>query len=250
VPLVALSCLDQAVIVQRLDGGVVEEDMELALSRSKPLDGGLDRGQVGEVEVEEDQQAFGLRPGLLDVGDGALGFVLRAGCHVDLGVFGVEDLGDLLADARVGASDDVDLSTQVGHVLLGEGGLGRVHLRQKAGPWQLRRLGGTPRRCRGGHIASVMEGLESEEATAAVSLLPVINKERKCPGLFAQSYAYSYAARSALVSLLHCQDPLAGVSSFYRATSANLPCLPTRPIQKLDELIDFMKERCQAIIAA
>ena len=32
-----------------------------------------------------------------------------------------QDLGDLLVDARVGASDDVDLSTQVGHVVLGEG---------------------------------------------------------------------------------------------------------------------------------
>ena len=38
------------------------------------------------------------------------GFVLGAGGDVDCGVFGVEDLGELFADAGVGAGDDVDFA--------------------------------------------------------------------------------------------------------------------------------------------
>ena len=37
-------------------------------------------------------------------------------------------------------------------------------------------------------LASVMECLESEEATTAVSLSPVVNKEKKGPGLFARAH--------------------------------------------------------------
>lgn len=59
--------------------------------------------------MQEDELAAGVWRRGFDGLYGLEGLVLGACCAVDLGIFGVEDLGDLLAQACVCSGDDVDL---------------------------------------------------------------------------------------------------------------------------------------------
>ena len=106
---VALRCLGRPVIAQRLNAGVIKEDVELALSRGESLDGCLDRGQVTKVQMLEDQRTLGLWPSLFNIRDSPIGLVLRTGSDVDLRVFREQNLSYFLTNARVGASDNIDL---------------------------------------------------------------------------------------------------------------------------------------------
>lgn len=93
VQLVALRRLGLALAVaEGLDRGVVEEDVQLGFFRCELLCGRLDLVEVGQVQAQEDQLARGVWPGPFEVGDGAVGLFLGAGCDVDLCVFGVQDL--------------------------------------------------------------------------------------------------------------------------------------------------------------
>lgn len=84
--------------------------MQLIFLGEKLLGGGLDGAQVGQVQRQEYELPMGGGPGYFDCVYCALGLILRASCAVDLGILGVEDLGDLFAEACVGAGDDVDLA--------------------------------------------------------------------------------------------------------------------------------------------
>ena len=56
----ALCCLVRGVIIQRLNAGIIKEDVELALLRCESFSGCLDRGQVAEVQMLKDQRTLGL----------------------------------------------------------------------------------------------------------------------------------------------------------------------------------------------
>ncbi len=85
------------------DTGVVDQDIKTAVFSGHGVVGGLDRGVRGDVELEGlDGEAGG------EGGDGGLDFGEGAGAHEDVigGVFGGEFLGNLEADAGVGAADE------------------------------------------------------------------------------------------------------------------------------------------------
>ena len=91
--LVALRRLEWGVGRPHHDASVVEKDVQLGFLREEGLRGGFDLGQVGEVEREEDQLAFRLGRGLLNVYDGFCRLLLGAASDVDLGVLSIEDTG-------------------------------------------------------------------------------------------------------------------------------------------------------------
>ncbi len=119
------------------DAGIVEEHVEAVVLGGKGLGGGLDGGQVAEVEVQKRDFALGVGGLVLDVGDGVVCLGLGAAGQLDGAVGSVEDAGELLADAGVGAGDNVDLSTSawlanldltcLGTFFAGQGG-GAAHL--------------------------------------------------------------------------------------------------------------------------
>lgn len=70
----------------------------------------LDGGEVGEVEVEEHELAFGVGVASFDPIDGFGCFLLRAHGDVYFGVVLIEDRGKLFSDTRGGPGDDEDLT--------------------------------------------------------------------------------------------------------------------------------------------
>jgi hypothetical protein len=91
------------------DAGIVDEEVEFGFFREEVLRGGLDRGEVGEVETEEFQRSGRLWKGGLDGLDCFPCLVFGPCGDVDLGVFAVENLGEFFANAGVGSGYDVDL---------------------------------------------------------------------------------------------------------------------------------------------
>lgn len=84
--------------------------MQLVFLGEELLGGGPDGAQVSQVQGQEDELPAGVGPGRLDFIYRALGLLPRTSCAVDLGILGVEDLGDLFAETGVGTGDDVDLT--------------------------------------------------------------------------------------------------------------------------------------------
>jgi hypothetical protein len=93
----------------RADAVVEGEAVEAGVGSEEGLCGGLDGGQVGEVDGEGFDRAGGGGEELLEFGDGGGGFLRGAPGDVERCVVLVEDLGELVADAAVAAGDDVDL---------------------------------------------------------------------------------------------------------------------------------------------
>lgn len=107
---------------RRHDAGVVGEDVEAGFAREEGGRGGLDGGQVGEVDAQELEAPLRGREGGADGVDGGGGFGGRAPRDVDGAVVRIEDAGQVEADAGVAAGDDEDAASLVGEVLFGEGG--------------------------------------------------------------------------------------------------------------------------------
>ena len=93
--LVALNRLERGVGWPHHDASVVKENVQLGLLGEEALHGGFHLGQVGEVEREEDQLAFRLGRGLLDVCDGFCRLLLGTASDIDLGILSIEDPGQL-----------------------------------------------------------------------------------------------------------------------------------------------------------
>lgn len=106
--LIALLCL--GALRRMHHAGIVEENIQLGLSREKLLCRFRDGFQVGQIEGEEFEAAGrGGERGANRI-DGFESLGLASGGNVDGGSFGVEDLGKFLANAGVGTGDDVDLT--------------------------------------------------------------------------------------------------------------------------------------------
>nr|POE94673.1 hypothetical protein CFP56_16910 [Quercus suber] len=118
----------------RHDAGVVGEDIEALLPAEELVGGGADGGQVGEIELEVLEAAVGGGVEGAQGLDGGGALVRTAAGEVDGAVLGVEELGELEADAGVAAGDDEDAAGLVRQLGLGEGRLGdEEHLAQAGG---------------------------------------------------------------------------------------------------------------------
>ena len=94
---------------ERTNTGIIDEHVEALLPRRESLDGGLDGGQVGQVELQKLELAAAVGGCLLDYRDGALGLGLGASGDADGRIVGVEDLAQLETHAGVTTRHEEDL---------------------------------------------------------------------------------------------------------------------------------------------
>ena len=95
-----------------VDAGVVDQDVEMAVSLDGGVDDGLGVGGLGDVALDGDGLAAGGGDGLDDlVGAGLAGGVVDD----DGRAVGGQRLGDGGADALGGAGDDGDFSGKLAH---------------------------------------------------------------------------------------------------------------------------------------
>lgn len=111
---------------RRHDSGVEHQAVEPGLLLLEGRGGGGDGFEVGQVQLEslEAARGGGCWEGGPDGGNGGGDFGAVTGGEVDGGRAGVEHLGELEADARGGAGDDVDAGLEGGEGGFGEGGGG------------------------------------------------------------------------------------------------------------------------------
>ena len=77
---------------EKTNTGIIDEHVEALLPCRESLDGGLDGGQVRQVELQKLELAAAVGGCLLDYRDGALGLGLGASGDADGRIVGVEDL--------------------------------------------------------------------------------------------------------------------------------------------------------------